>query len=130
MSAGWPACAGLLLAGCWPAASHTLEPLERGGGHYRHYATLILGLSVQTSARVFHALPGARASRPSQHAITSTRPTLLVRLLAAAAPLQQEGLCAASKRGSLVRRVFTSPRSSLCPVGVHSWVAALSPMNG
>lgn len=92
MSAGWPGW----LACCWLAAGLLLpthfQPLERRGGHYRDYTTLILGLSVQTSARVFHALPGARASRPrlaSQHAITSTRPPLLVRLLAAAAPLQQ-----------------------------------------
>lgn len=96
MSAGWPGWLAGLLASCWLAAGLLLptrfEPLERRGGHYRDHTTLILGLSVQTSARVFHALPGARASRPrlaSQHAIPSTRPTLLVRLLAAAAPLQQ-----------------------------------------
>ena len=36
------------------------------------------------------------------------------------APAASTSECAASKRGSLVRRVFTSPRSSLCLVGV--WV--------
>jgi hypothetical protein len=101
VSAGWP----VLLAGYRPAASYTHEPLERGGGHYRAYTTLILGLSVQTRARVFHALPGARASPASQHAITSARPTLLVRLLlvlpfAAAAPLQQARVSVQHRKGA------------------------------
>ena len=63
------ACLAVLLLVGWlrPCFLHTRnEPLEPGGGHNRDYTILTLGLSVQTRARVFHALPGVRES---QHAI-------------------------------------------------------------
>ena len=65
-----PAARPSRLAGCWllaagrcPAASYTDEPLERNSGYSRDYAALALGLSVQTSGRVFHASGWRAASR-------------------------------------------------------------------
>ena len=81
---------------------------------------------MQTSARVFHALPGAPASPASQHAITSTRPTLLVRLLPllaadAAAPLQQARVSVQHRKGAPLFAASSRPHDRVfCLVSVDS----------
>jgi hypothetical protein len=90
---------------CWLAVSLLFlhnEPLEWKGGHTRDHATLILGLSVQTSGRVFQlCLAGSESS--SQHAISapvqlcsSSRPLAAVPLQRECNSQQQKGAPAAS----------------------------------